>query len=224
MTDLVFDNEGTVDKYMGDAIMAFWGAPVEQPDHAKKACSTALKMMKILHELKPVWEAHGVKDLDIGIGLSTGKVTVGNMGSLARFDYTVIGDSINLGSRLEGLNKEYKTHIIVTKYTHVDVEDDFIFRELDMVRVKGKVKPISIFELMGDKSEENVFSELKESFEAGLNSYRAKDWSQAEKYFKNCLKIYPGDGPATVFLSRIITLKAENLPGDWDGVYVMTGK
>ena len=180
--------------------------------------------MKILRELDPLWEKHGVKNLDIGIGLSTGKVTVGNMGSLARFDYTVIGDSINLGSRLEGLNKEYKTHIIVTKYTHVDVKDDFIFRELDRVRVKGKVRPISIYELMGDRDEASSLMELKENFEAGLKCYRNKDWNEAESYFKECLRISPGDGPSTVFLSRIIALKSDELPEDWDGVYVMTAK
>ncbi len=224
MTDVVFDNDGTVDKFMGDAIMAFWGAPVEQPDHAFKACRAALEMMKKLKELQPLWKEHGIEEIDIGIGLSTGKVTVGNMGSLTRFDYTVIGDSINLGSRLEGLNKEYKTHIIVTKYTHLDVEDDFIFRELDMVRVKGKARHISIFELMGDKEHEGEFIELKKTFDAGLKLYREQDWDGAERYFKKCLEIEPDDGPSQVFLSRIITLKEQDLPKDWDGIYVMTGK
>lgn len=224
MTDVVFENEGTVDKFMGDAVMAFWGAPVEQPDHAFKACRAALDMMAKLKELQPVWETHGIDKIDIGIGLSTGKVTVGNMGSLTRFDYTVIGDSINLGSRLEGLNKEYKTHIIVTKYTHHDVDESYVFRELDMVKVKGKDRQITIFELMGDKKHEGEFIELKDAFEAALVLYRARDWQAAENGFKRCLEISPNDGPATVFLARIITLKEQNLPEDWDGVYVMTGK
>lgn len=224
MTDVVFDNEGTVDKFMGDAIMAFWGAPVEQPDHAFKACRAALDMMQKLRELQPVWKKHGIDDIDIGIGLSTGKVTVGNMGSLTRFDYTVIGDSINLGSRLEGLNKEYKTHIIVTKYTHLDVEESYIFRELDMVRVKGKARHIAIFELMGDKKHEGDFIKLKTAFEASLRLYREQKWGEAETGFKRCLEISPDDGPATVFLARISALRIQDLPEDWDGVYVMTGK
>lgn len=224
MTDLIFNNEGTVDKYMGDAIMAFWGAPVEQLDHASKACKTALAMMKLLNELQSVWKKHGVEEIDIGIGLSTGKVTVGNMGSLARFDYTVIGDSINLGARLEGLNKEYKTHIIVTKYTYTDASDAFIFRELDMVKVKGKARHIAIYELMGDASQTEEFTQLKSTFEAGLKCYREQDWQAGEKRFRKCLEIKPDDGPSTVFLSRIQRLREQNLPSDWDGVYVMTGK
>jgi adenylate cyclase len=117
MTDVILANDGTVDKYMGDAIMAFWGAPVWQEDHQVRACRAALAMMDKLKELQVGWEQRGIPRIDIGIGISTGKLTVGNMGSATRFDYTVMGDSVNLGSRLEGLNKEYGTHIIVPKYT-----------------------------------------------------------------------------------------------------------
>lgn len=224
MTDLVMNNGGTIDKYMGDAIMAFWNAPLDQPDHPRLACATALEMMKKLNELKPIWEAVGIKKFDIGIGLSTGKAIVGNMGSTQRFDYTVMGDTINLGSRLEGLNKEYGTHIIVPRYTYLDVKDEFVFRELDYVRVKGKDLPIRIFELMGYKTDTGS-QRVASLFEQGLAAYRQKLWTMAEGFFKNTLALRPDDGPSKTFLSRIAMLREdETLPHEWDGVFVMTKK
>ena len=123
-------------------------------------------MFETLSKLQVVWEKAGIPKLDIGVGISTGKVTVGNMGSSTRFDYTVIGDTVNLGSRLEGLNKEYGTHIILPKYTYEDVKEEFLLRELDMVRVKGKDIPIKIYELMGEKTDR--LKEIAELFEKGL--------------------------------------------------------
>lgn len=224
MTDIILKNGGTIDKYMGDAIMAFWGAPIWQEDHQIRACRTALDMLKILDELKMIWEKAGIPKLDIGVGISTGRVTVGNMGSSTRFDYTVIGDTVNLGSRLEGLNKEYGTHIIVPKYTYEDVKGEFILRQLDMVKVKGKDIPIKVYELMGGKTDGAVLKEAAEMFEAGFESYLTKDWDKAEVYFHNTLKLKSDDGPSNVFLSRINMLRETELPADWDGVFVMTKK
>ena len=224
MTDIVLKNGGTVDKYMGDAIMAFWGAPIWQEDHHTRACKTALEMLKELSELQMAWEKAGIPKLDIGIGISTGRVTVGNMGSSTRFDYTVIGDTVNLGSRLEGLNKEYGTHIIVPKYTYEDVKEGFIFRELDMVRVKGKELPIKIYELLGEKSETSGLNKIAELFETGLEAYRSKDWDKAERYFTDVLKLRPNDSPSRVFLSRIQELRKTELPAEWDGVFIMHKK
>lgn len=224
MSDVVLKNAGTIDKYMGDAIMAFWNAPLDQPDHPHRACKTAIEMLKKLDELNRVWEQAGISKLDIGIGLSTGRAVVGNMGSNMRFDYTVMGDTVNLGSRLEGLNKEYGTHIIVPKFTYMDVQDEFALRELDYVRVKGKDHPIQIFELMGYKTDSRSV-ETARLFELGLAAYRKKLWTMAEGYFKQTLDIKPNDGPSKIFLSRMETLREDDdLAQDWDGVFVMTKK
>lgn len=223
MTEVILENGGTIDKYMGDAIMAFWGAPVWQEDHSEKACRTALIMLQRLAELRVEWEKAGVPRLDIGIGISSGAVTVGNMGSATRFNYTVMGDTVNLGSRLEGLNKEYSTHIIVPKYTYEDVKDEFILRQLDLIRVKGKHIPIKIYELMGGKSEEKL-SEIAGIFEMGLDLYQKMEWEKAGEYFNEVLKLRPDDGPSKTFLTRMDIYKEAAPPPDWDGVFVMTKK
>jgi adenylate cyclase len=146
MTDIIFKYEGTLDKYVGDEIMAFWNAPVEQTEHAEHACRTALEMMEVLNELNRHWPE--AKKLNIGIGMNTGIMTVGNMGSKNRMDYTLMGDSVNLGARLEGTNKIYGTNIIISEFTYEKIKDNFICRELDNIRVKGKLKPVKIYEIM----------------------------------------------------------------------------
>jgi adenylate cyclase len=224
MTDIILESGGTVDKYMGDAIMAFWGAPVWQDDHAIRAARTALLMMERLRKLQVEWEKNGLPRIDIGIGLSTGRLTCGNMGSHLRFDYTVMGDSVNLGSRLEGLNKEYGTHIIVPKFTYEDIKDEFILRQLDHIKVKGKKIPIKIYELMADKSGGDKLREAAGLFETGLAAYRERDWDKAESFFGKTLEVLPEDKPSKVFLARVRDLRSSNLPDDWDGVYVMTKK
>jgi adenylate cyclase len=146
MTDIIFQYEGTLDKYVGDEIMAFWNAPVEQKDHAEMACRAALDMMNKLHELNSSWPER--KRLNIGIGLNTGIMVVGNMGSKNRMDYTLMGDNVNLGARLEGTNKFYGTNIIISAFTYEIVKHRFVCRELDTIRVKGKQKPVKIYELL----------------------------------------------------------------------------
>jgi len=153
MTDIIFKYEGTLDKYVGDEIMAFWNAPIEQPNHAEKACLTALEMMEKLHELNKNWPED--RRLNIGIGINTGIMTVGNMGSKSRMDYTLMGDNVNLGARLEGTNKIYGTNIIISEYTYEKIKDKFYCRELDNIRVKGKHKPVKIFELVATMEEFN---------------------------------------------------------------------
>ncbi len=224
MTDIILKSGGTVDKYMGDAIMAFWGAPVWQEDHAVRAANTALEMMEKLRLMQAEWEKRGIPKLDIGIGLSTGRLTVGNMGSHMRFDYTVMGDSVNLGSRLEGLNKEYGTHIIVPKFTYEDIKNEFILRQLDLIRVKGKKVPIRIYELMGRKDAGDKLREAAGVFEAGLQAYMRRDWDSAESHFRKTQDLIPGDAPSTVFLNRVKSMRETALPDDWDGVCVMKTK
>jgi adenylate cyclase len=151
MTSIIIKNQGLVDKYMGDAIMAFWGAPLEQPNHAELACLSSLEMMEKLKELQKKWKKEGIPSFDIGIGLNSGEAVVGNMGSSKRFDYTAMGDNVNLASRLEGLNKTYKTNIIISENTYKVVKDKFKTRKLGRVTVKGKKRAITIYELLARK-------------------------------------------------------------------------
>jgi adenylate cyclase len=149
MTDLILDYKGTLDKYVGDEIMGFWGAPLPQPDHALMACKCAVKQIEVLQKMNAGWPVE--KRLSIGIGLNTGIMTVGNMGSIGRMNYTLMGDSVNLGARLEGTNKQYYTTIIISEFTYAQVKDKVIARELDNIRVKGKNKPVLIYELLDVK-------------------------------------------------------------------------
>lgn len=166
MTDIILKYEGTLDKYEGDAIMSFWGAPVEQTDHALRACKASVEQIKALDEVNATLPSD--QQLDIGIGLNSGKMTVGNMGSYQRMDYTLIGDNVNLGARLEGTNKEYQTRIIMSEYTYGLVSDYVIARELDNIRVKGKHKPVLIYELIDIKEdEEGNYLDVSESVSSG---------------------------------------------------------
>src|SRR5262249_26046867 len=188
MTKLVFEHQGTLDKYIGDAVMAFWGAPYEEPGHATRACHAALKMMARVRAMQKVWETEGKPHLDIGIGLNTGVASVGNMGSALRVGYTALGDTVNLSSRLEGLNKDYGTHILVNETTFAGAKNDgFAFRELDLIRVKGKLEPVVIFELIGRNGESSVYGSWEdlqrrlERFTEARNLYRHRKWSEAQQ-------------------------------------------
>ncbi|WP_061285471.1 CHASE2 domain-containing protein [Leptospira interrogans] len=156
MTEIIIEFKGTIDKYMGDAIMAFWGAPVPLEDHAYYGCAAGLAQMRRLATLKEEWKSLDLPQMDIGIGLNSGPAVVGNMGSSHRMDYTCMGDTINLGSRLEGTNKEYGTHIIISEYTYEKVKDRVIARELDLIKVKGKTQPVRIYELLDLVNEEDL--------------------------------------------------------------------
>ena len=235
MTDIVMDNEGVIDKYMGDAIMAFWGAPLDQPDHAVRACTASLSMMEKLHILQAKWEKDNVPALDIGIGLNTGHAVVGNMGSDKRFDYTCMGDTVNLGSRLEGLNKEYGTNIIVSESTRKALASGasdskmnnsigFVLRELDAVRVKGKKEPVTIYELAGRK--ETIPPEKERAialFETGLQHYRKQEFHKAMEIFEQAVRD-ARDKTSHIYIERCRYF-IEHPPGkDWDKVWVMKTK
>lgn len=224
MTQIVFDNQGVLDKYMGDAIMAFWGAPHPQPDHPALACSTALKMMKELEDLNKIWKKRNNPPLGIGIGINTGQMWVGNMGSDVRFDYTVIGDAVNLGSRLEGTNKQYGTSIIISEYTYNEVKDHFLCRELDSIRVKGKNEPVTIYELLTEDKEDPLFNALVRRFVDGLKMYRNMQFEEALQVFEELHKDFINDGPSKVFLDRCKEYVQNPPPRGWDGVYIMTSK
>ena len=224
MTDVVFKYDGLLDKYIGDAIMAVFGAPLEQPDHALRACRTAIEMKSELHRLREKWATEGRPDVHIGVGINSGDMVVGNMGSQMRFDYTVMGDSVNLASRLEGTNKEYGTTIIISEYTYEMIKNELFCRELDAVRVKGKKLPVRIFELLGDRKDAAEWQEFVGRFEAGLAKYREGLWDEAIASFNSVLEVRLEDPPARLYLERCAELKANPPEGAWDGVFTMTKK
>ena len=231
MTKIVFDTQGTLDKYIGDAVMAFWGAPFEEPDHAANGCNASLAMMKRMHELQQKWETEGKPKLDIGIGLNSGPASVGNMGSELRYGYTALGDTVNLSSRLEGLNKEYGTHILVNESTYSEVKSDgFLFRELDIIRVKGKLQPVTIYELMGKVAElekEAGYTELQERLKCFAEAralYGKRRWEEAQQVFQTILERFPTDGPSRMYWKRCQEYLFDEPPVGWDGVFTMTHK
>jgi len=224
MTDIVFKHGGTLDKYMGDAVMAIYGAPVDLPDHAQKACDTALEMMQVLNELNAGWAREGKPVLDIGIGINTGMMMVGNMGSEQRFEYTVLGDAVNLGSRLEGANKSYLTHILVSEFTYDRVKGEFLCMEIDSVRVKGKTRPVRIYQLMGRKDASLSQAETIRFFHQGLQFYKEQKWDKALEAFKTVSAMDKGVYAAQIYMERIAGLKSSPPPPDWDGVCIMKEK
>ncbi|MHB8773282.1 MAG: adenylate/guanylate cyclase domain-containing protein [Syntrophales bacterium] len=224
MTDVVFRYDGLLDKYIGDAIMAVFGAPLDQSDHALRACRTALDMMAELRRLRTKWAAEGRPDVNIGVGINSGDMVVGNMGSQMRFDYTVMGDHVNLASRLEGTNKEYGTNIIISEFTYEMVKEELFCRELDAVRVKGKKLPVRIFELLGERKDAARWSEFAVRFENGRAEYRAGRWDKAIAAFEAVLSLRPEDSPSRLYLERCRQLKTNPPPGEWDGVFTMTKK
>lgn len=225
MTDIVMKYDGTLDKYIGDAIMAFYGAPLDQADHAKRACATALEMLVKLQELQQHWQAQNKPLINIGIGVNSGQMTVGNMGSEKRFDYTVMGDAVNLGSRLEGLTKHYGVQIILSEFTYQVINTDFLVRELDCVRVKGKNKPVTIYELVGqaDQFDGNP-PEWIELFHQGRAAYKQQHWESALDYFQQVLRLRPHDQPAQCYCTRCQEYQHNPPHEDWDGVCEMTTK
>ena len=219
MTRIVLEEKGTLDKFIGDAVMALFNAPLDVPDHATHACNAAVRMMEKLKELNEGFKARGMHTLDIGIGINTGPAVVGNMGADIRFDYTAIGDSVNLASRLEGLNKYYGSHILVSEDTRNQVSDKrFIFREVDRVRVKGKLQPVVMYELMIAN-----FGILP-SFEDALAKYRAQEFAAAREIFEQLVVTTEGDGPSRLYVERCGDYMGNPPPADWDGVYTAKSK
>ncbi len=219
MTHVIHHNRGTIDKYMGDAIMAFWGAPMRDNDHAKNAMKAGMEMQKSLAELNEKFKQKGWPELKIGIGLNTGDMTVGNMGSEFRTAYTVMGDTVNLGSRLESLTKGYGVFMMVSEFTK-DKVPDYLYRELDIVRVKGKDEPVAIFEPICEIGQEDKATkdELKLYREA-LKLFRSQNWDLAEIQFLNLQKMQPTRYLYKMYVERIAHYRKVPPPADWDGVY-----
>ena len=225
MSDIVLKHRGTVDKYIGDAVMAIFGAPVDYPDHAKSACLAALEMQERLIELNKKWKAEGFPPINCRIGLNTGMVKVGNMGSTKRMDYTVIGDEVNLASRLEGANKAYGTNFMVSESTYNDAREVIEARELDLLAVVGKQKPVRVYQVLARKGQlDQKTRELVRTFEQALKLYREARFTEALELFNNCLEINPADSPSQLYRERCLTFLQNPPPRDWDGVFRLTKK
>lgn len=223
MSTIIMEHNGTVDKYIGDAIMAIWGAPLDDEAHAANTVRTAFHMMKRLHELQPGWEKRELPFVDIGIGINSGIMSVGNFGSTQRFDYTVMGDNVNLASRLEGSNKTYGTNIIVSEFTKEALGDGFYCRFLDMVRVKGKNLPVKIYEPLCEGEPEESIKEEVNRFEEAIEAYQHRLFDDALAIFQelleaNPLKLY------NLYIDRIEIYHETPPPDDWDGSFTFTTK
>ncbi len=219
MTEIVLKENGTLDKYIGDAIMCFFGAPEEQPDHALRACASAVRMIGELKARQYEWKNERMAAIKIGVGINSGPMVVGNMGSQKRFDYTVMGDAVNLASRLEGLTKFYGVNIIAGEHTQRVTKDGFVFRELDLVRVKGKEEPVRIYELLAEGRADARQMDLIETFEEGLDLYRRREWENAIQIFSELKVRFPDDGPSALYIERCREMSQVTVSADWDGVY-----
>lgn len=226
MTEIIFTNAGTLDKYEGDAVMAFWGAPIPQTDHALRACRASLEMQENLKELRKRWLDAGKPKVEIRIGLSSGDMVVGNMGGTERFDYTVMGDTVNLGSRLEGANKEYRTDIMISDKTYQHVKEQVIARKLDLLVVKGKTEPIAVYELVGltNGSISPKYMEFLGIYNQGLEYYFNRQWQEAMQVFQRTAEMFPNDYPSFIYFKRAKTYSVTPPPPNWNGAYVLTTK
>jgi adenylate cyclase len=215
----IFKYRGTIDKYMGDCIMAFWGAPLPDKDHARNAILAAVDMQASLKALQPHFRERGWPELQVGVGINSGRVIVGNMGSEERVAYTVMGDEVNLASRLEGLTKQYGVDIIVGEKTR-NLVKDFLYRELDHVRVKGKDKPVAIYEPLALVSEASkaLRDEVK-LFHEVRRLYRKQDWDQAELQLMNLQRMTPDSALYGIYTKRVINFRKNPPDADWDGVF-----
>jgi adenylate cyclase len=220
MTDIILEEDGMVDKFEGDAIMAFWGAPLDQEDQAVAACRAALRQVAALQDLNRQFADQGLPRLNLRMGLHTGEAIVGNLGSQKRFDYTAIGDSVNLASRLEGLNKFYGTHIMASEATVQECGDLVEFRELDWVAVKGRAAPVTVYEVLALKGELTLEqAAAREKFAQGLQLFRERAFGQAAQAFAATLDHLPEDGPSLMFRDLCGQFQDSPPLDDWDGVF-----
>lgn len=226
MTNIVFKHDGTLDKYIGDAVMAYWGAPIPHDDDPKRAVTTGLEMMVELKKLNDRWVAEGKnREINIGVGVNTGDVVVGNMGSPQRTDYTVIGDHVNMASRLEGLTKEYGTPVLVTEPTYNEIKDSIPCRPVDIVRVKGKLQGIKILEPFNmNEGDRAKLEKILEFSEKGFQHYLQKEWKEAIEAYKQVLELKPVDKVSDMFIKRCESYIEEPPSADWDGVFTYTKK
>jgi len=225
MCDIISSHQGTIDKFEGDAIIAFWGAPLELPNHATVACYATLEMQQRSVELRKMLLEQNRPLLYTRMGLNSGPVVVGNMGSAERMDYTMMGDVVNLAARLEGANKFYKTYSMISGSTYELTKDDVDSRQLDIIRVVGKKEPVPVHELLARKNEtSSEMSGVVEQYMKGLKLYQDKNFTDAVKEFEKVLTIDPEDGPSLTYVKRCGVFIETPPEKDWDGVFTFTEK
>lgn len=227
MTDIIFEHEGIIDKYIGDAILAEFGAPIPIDNHADKAVIAALNMKSELSRLNIEWEHKYKHKLNSRFGINSGNVIIGNMGSRQMFDYTVIGDHVNLAARLESANKFYDTSIMISEFTYNQINKElFLIRPLDLIKVKGKKNAVKVFEVYGFKNDSlsNELQEYYQLFSNGFEDYLKSNFENAEKMFNQCLMLLPNDKASIEFLQRIEYFKNHPVPQDWDGSFELKSK
>lgn len=225
MTDIILKYEGTVDKFEGDAIIAFFGAPIDIPNHPEVACRACIDMQKRLSELRQIWKSQQRPELNMRIGMCTGPAVVGNMGSQNRMDYTMMGDTVNIAARLEGVNKIYGIYTLISDTTHRELNGNVVTREIDSINVVGKEEPVTIYELLGYA--EDMDPDRKKAadlYAAGLEAYRNRDWDRAITLFEDTRTVTPDDGAANTLLTRCREFKISPPDPDWNGSYTMQSK
>jgi adenylate cyclase len=226
MVDCIQREEGMLDKFIGDAIMAAFGIPVGHEDDADRAVRTSIAMIRALQAWNAQRAGEGKPPVDIGIGLNTDNVVSGNIGSKKRMDYTIIGDGVNLAARLESACKQYGARILISEFTYRALRGTYRIRELDIVVVQGKTKPVSIYEVL-DYHTADSYPHLVDAmglFRDGLDSYRNQRWMQAWELFTRVLSLNPNDKAALMYVERCDELAANPPPDGWDGTYVMRSK
>ncbi|MFH1724509.1 MAG: GAF domain-containing protein [Elusimicrobiota bacterium] len=226
MIDVIFHHNGILDKYIGDAIMAIFGAPFQTENDADNAVGAANEMIRALRKLNALRALKDYQEIKIGVGVSTGELVAGNIGSPKRMDYTVIGDTVNLAARLEGATKYYGVQVLLSEFTIESLKAATPCRELDLIRVKGKTKPVSVFEALGHHSADSFprMTQTLAAFERGLKHYRRRDWRQAFSGFQAALDANPNDGPSRLYLERCRHYRESPPDASWDGVWVMKTK
>ncbi len=225
MVDVILEKGGILDKYIGDAIMAVFGAPFAHPEDADHAVQAAIGMLEALAGFNAGRAAAGQDPVGMGLGINTDDVVSGNIGSLKRMDYTVIGDGVNLASRLEGANKVYGTEILISEFTVRDLKGRYRLREVDVIQVKGKTRPVGLFEVLDHlEASQPRLGDLIDAHAAALALYRKQDWARARDAFKRALSIHPQDGPARLYRERCSYFLDHPPASDWNGVWAMREK
>jgi len=225
MSNAILDFDGTINQFLGDAIFAYWGAPIDQDDHALRACRAALRCLEFLRKLEAKWVAEGQPARTYRFGINTGEVVVGNVGSSSRLKYTLIGDDVNLASRLEEANKYYGTQIFISEETYLLTRDQLVAREIDIIRVVGRSKPVKVYELIAEKGglDPNKARSLQH-FEAGLKAYRGREWQAAASCFEQVLDLVPEDIPSKVYIQRCNEYRKMPPSNGWNGVHELRAK
>ncbi len=225
ITDIILKNKGAVDKFEGDAVIAFFGAPIDLEDHAVKACQCCLEIQNRMVELREIWRKEGKAELKVRIGLFSGPAVVGNMGSRNRMDYTMMGDTVNTAARLEGVNKRYGTYTLIGETTRRQVGDSIEAREIDAVKVVGKDEPVVIYEILGRPGEVGESSQQAAAHYAdGLAAYRRQHWQEAISFFEKALEVEEKDGPSQTMIERCRQFQKMPPDENWDGAFVLDSK